>query len=156
MDHYVATLDSPVGTWGIEGTDESVTQILLPNQHARRTRGSAPAAVRDAVAQLDEYFAGRRRDCDVPLAPVSATSFQRDVWARLCDIPYGEVRTYAEVAAATNRPRAMRAVGNANHANPWPILVPCHRVVAKAGIGGYGGGDKVKRYLLELEGVHYD
>jgi O-6-methylguanine DNA methyltransferase len=87
------------------------------------------------------------------LATVKATSFQRDVWAALCDIPYGEVRTYADVAAAVQRPRATRAVGNANHVNPWPIVVPCHRVVAMHGLGGYGGGDTVKRYLLHLEGV---
>jgi len=89
------------------------------------------------------------------LATTRATEFQRDVWNALVDIPYGEVRTYGEVAESVNRPRASRAVGNANHVNPWPIFVPCHRVVATNGLGGYGGGDTVKRYLLSLEGVHY-
>jgi methylated-DNA-[protein]-cysteine S-methyltransferase len=86
---------------------------------------------------------------------VNATAFQHDVWAALLTIPFGEVRTYADIAVAVNRPHATRAVGNANHVNPWPIIVPCHRVVAKAGLGGYGGGEEVKRFLLDLEGVHY-
>ena len=90
------------------------------------------------------------------LAPFPATDFQNAVWGALRKIPYGQVRTYGEVAEAVDRPRAHRAVGNANHVNPWPIVVPCHRVVATGGLGGYGGGDQVKRYLLDLEGVHYD
>jgi O-6-methylguanine DNA methyltransferase len=105
--------------------------------------------------QLREYFDGERTSFTVPLSPVNATTFQRDVWAALRTIPSGEVRTYAEIAAAVNRPRATRAVGNANHVNPWPVIVPRHRVVAKAALGGYGGGAEVKRFLLDLEGVHY-
>jgi O-6-methylguanine DNA methyltransferase len=105
--------------------------------------------------QLREYFHGERQSFRVPLADLSATPFQLYVWAALCDIPYGEVRTYGEIAAAVQRPKAARAVGQANHVNPWPIFVPCHRVVAKNGLGGYGGGDKVKRFLLDLESVHY-
>jgi methylated-DNA-[protein]-cysteine S-methyltransferase len=107
------------------------------------------------VKQLEEYFGGTRREFDVHLATERATEFQRDVWNALVEIPFGEVRTYGEVAESVERPRASRAVGNANHANPWPIFVPCHRVVATTGLGGYGGGDDVKRYLLDLEGVHY-
>ena len=112
-----------------------------------------PTAVAVAARQLEEYFRGQRRRFDVPLAPVAATDFQRDVWGALSEIPYGEVRTYAEVARRVAKPGAARAVGNANHANPLPIVVPCHRVVAGEGLGGYGGGDEVKRYLLALEGV---
>ena len=78
------------------------------------------------------------------------------MWGALRKIPYGQVRTYGEVADSVGRARAHRAVGNANHANPWPIVVPCHRVVSTEGLGGYGGGGNVKRYLLDLEGVHYD
>jgi methylated-DNA-[protein]-cysteine S-methyltransferase len=85
------------------------------------------------------------------LAPVETSSFRRACWDALLDIPYGAVATYAEVARAVGRPLAARAVGNANHANPWPILIPCHRVVARNGLGGYGGGVDVKEYLLELE-----
>jgi methylated-DNA-[protein]-cysteine S-methyltransferase len=111
--------------------------------------------VAKAAKQLAEYFAGTRRSFDLPLADVKATDFQRDVWAALVAIPYGEVRTYGDVAIGVDRPRASRAVGNANHVNPFPIVVPCHRVVASTGLGGYGGGEGVKRFLLEIEGVRY-
>jgi methylated-DNA-[protein]-cysteine S-methyltransferase len=155
MEAFVTNVPSPVGPWGIEGTKEAITAIYLPNQRRRTSKGTPPRAVARAALQLEQYFKGKRRDFEVPLAHVDATSFQHDVWDALVDIPYGEVRTYAEVADAVNRPRASRAVGNANHANPWPIVVPCHRVVASGGLGGYGGGDEIKRFLLDLEGVHY-
>lgn len=155
MEPFIANVASRAGTWGVEGTNEGVTTIYLPNEKKRASRGTPPAVVADAVGQLEEYFKGTRRTFSVKLAPTKATPFQRDVWRALRRIPFGQVQTYGEVAMATNRPRAHRAVGNANHANPWPIIVPCHRVVASTGLGGYGGGDKVKRFLLELEGVHY-
>lgn len=153
MTTYLTNVDSPVGPWGVEGTEDAVTAIYLPNQRHRASKGPVPRAVKDAADQLEEYFAGKRRRFKVNFAPTPATDFQRDVWDALIAIPYGEVRTYGEVASSVRRPRASRAVGNANHANPWPILVPCHRVVATSGLGGYGGGDEVKRFLLDLEGV---
>jgi methylated-DNA-[protein]-cysteine S-methyltransferase len=155
MKTFVTNVESPVGPWGVEGTDDAVTAIYLPGEHRRASTGTPPKAVAKAAKQLEEYFKGKRRHFDIALADVDATSFQRDVWDALVAIPFGEVRTYGEVADSVERPRASRAVGNANHANPWPIIVPCHRVVATSGLGGYGGGDAVKRYLLELEGVHY-
>jgi len=155
MRRYVFNVRSSVGVWGVTGTDVGVGEVLLPHHRVTATRGTAPTPVAVAARQLEEYLAGARREFDVTFAPTRATSFQRDVWGALCDIPYGEVRTYADVATAIDRPRAMRAVGNANHANPWPIIVPCHRVVAVKGIGGYGGGATVKRYLLALEGIEY-
>jgi O-6-methylguanine DNA methyltransferase len=112
--------------------------------------------VREAARQLEEFFEGTRTTFQLTLHHAASTAFQASVWKALGDIPYGEVRTYAEVARAVNRPKAARAVGNANHANPWPIIVPCHRVVASTGLGGYGGGEDVKRFLLALEGVTYD
>lgn len=123
----------------------------MPGETFRETP-RAPTSLADAAHQLSEYFAGTRREFTIALDDVEATDFQREVWRELVRVPYGETRTYGEVAAALGRPRAMRAVGNANHANPWPIVVPCHRVVAAGGIGGYGGGLDVKRYLLSLEG----
>lgn len=153
MQRYTALIDSPVGAFGVEGTDEGVTQVLLPSDRPRASAGTAPVPVALGAAQLGEYLAGARRTFSVPLVEREATTFQHDVWDALRDIPYGEVRTYAEVASAVGRPQAARAVGNANHANPWPVIVPCHRVVAANGLGGYGGGDRVKRYLLSLEGV---
>lgn len=155
METFIANVPSPVGSWAVEGTEDVVTAVYLPTQPRRASKGSPPRAVARAVKQLEEYFSGKRREFDVPLADVVATEFQRDVWGALVDIPFGEVRTYGEVAESVDRPRASRAVGNANHANPWPIFVPCHRVVSTTGLGGYGGGDAVKRYLLSLEGVNY-
>ena len=156
MKTFIANVKSPVGVWSVVGTDEGVTHIHLPQDELTASKGVMPRPVADAVLQLKEYFAGSRRTFKFKLAPSAATSFQRDVWAALRRIPYGQVRTYGDVADEVDRPRAHRAVGNANHANPWPIVVPCHRVVASSGLGGYGGGDRVKRYLLDLEGVHYD
>ena len=155
MGLHCSTVITPVGVWGVEGDEEVVTRIYLPHEKAQATKGPIPHAVVIALKQLREYFDGKRTRFSVPLSPVNATAFQHDVWAALKDIPFGEVRTYADIAAAVNRPRATRAVGNANHVNPWPVIVPCHRVVAKTGLGGYGSGDDVKRFLLGLEGVHY-
>jgi len=102
-------------------------------------------------------FAGEKRAIRVPLADVEATPFQRAVWEALRRIPYGEVRSYGWVAKAVGRPRAARAVGAACGANPWPIIVPCHRVIAADGsLGGYSAGLKWKRCLLKLEGVSLD
>ena len=156
MKSFVANVKSPVGVWSVVGSDEGVTHIHLPHDELPASKGVAPKPVADAVQQLQEYFAGTRRTFTVKLATSPATDFQNDVWGALRKIPYGQVRTYGEVADSVGRVRAHRAVGNANHANPWPIVVPCHRVVSTEGLGGYGGGGHVKRYLLDLEGVHYD
>jgi methylated-DNA-[protein]-cysteine S-methyltransferase len=155
MDTFTALVSSPVGPWAIEGTDDAVTAVYLPTQPRTASRGHVPRAVARAASQLEEYFGGSRTSFDVPLAHVASTEFQRDVWKALSEIPFGEVRTYGEIAEQAGRPRASRAVGNANHVNPFPVFVPCHRVVASHGLGGYGGGEHVKRYLLDLEGVHY-
>ena len=156
MELFRVNVASPVGEWGVEGNAKVITRIYLPSEAGPASRGVAPKAVRAGAQQLAEYLAGKRKAFHVPLLHVAATPFQLEVWEALSEIPFGEVRTYAEVAEAIGRPRAMRAIGNANHVNPWPVIVPCHRVVARHGIGGYGGGTDVKRYLLELEGVTYD
>jgi methylated-DNA-[protein]-cysteine S-methyltransferase len=143
---------SPVGTWAVEGDNDGITKIYLPSEHARATSGPVPKVVARAAKQLTEYFEGTRRNFDMPLHD-AGTPFQQDVWSALTDIPYGQVRSYGDVASAVGRPLAYRAVGNANGKNPWPVVVPCHRVVATDGLGGYGGGLDVKRYLLQLEGV---
>jgi len=107
--------------------------------------------LRRAAAQLAEYFAGARRDFDVPLAP-RGTGFQQRVWRELAKIPYGQTRSYGELARSLGRPTASRAVGAANGRNPISILVPCHRVVAGTGaLTGYAGGLAAKRWLLEHE-----
>ena len=118
-------------------------------------RGGSPLLT-DAARQIGEYLRGERRDFDVPIR-LEGTDFQLLVWNALRTIPYGETRTYAEVAAQIGRPRAVRAVGGANHRNPLPLIVPCHRVVgANGALVGFGGGLEVKRRLLELEGAMFE
>lgn len=152
---FRVAVDSPVGPWVVEGDDRAVTHVYLPHDVAATTSGRASVVVTSAAAQLAEYFNGSRRRFRVRLADVAATDFARDVWRALGDIPFGAVSTYAQVAAAVGRPLAARAVGNALNANPYAAFVPCHRVVAASGLGGYGGGEDAKRYLLALEGVTY-
>ncbi len=104
-----------------------------------------------AVEQLEAYFEGERTSFDIDLAPYG-TEFQREVWRALAAIPYGETRTYVEIASAIGKPRAVRAVGAANGRNPLSIVVPCHRVIGRDGtLTGYAGGIENKRKLLALE-----
>jgi O-6-methylguanine DNA methyltransferase len=121
---------------------------------SRRPEGLRDAKrCRTVAVQLGEYFAGRRREFDLELRPYG-TQFQLRVWQALCDIPFGAVRNYGDIARAIGQPLAARAVGQANGRNPLPIVVPCHRVIASDGsIGGYSGGLEIKHRLLALEGV---
>jgi methylated-DNA-[protein]-cysteine S-methyltransferase len=155
-------MQSPIGTLVLRGDDDALLSLRLPapgsakgvpvanGAGSKRALGEPLVA---ALAQLEEYFAGKRRSFDLPLE-LSGTAFQCDVWRSLADIPYGRTISYAELAAMVGRPTAFRAVGQANGSNPLPIVLPCHRVVASGGrIGGYGGGFAVKRKLLALEGA---
>lgn len=109
--------------------------------------------LRPYIGELNEYFAGDRRRFDFPL-DLRGTQFQLACWRALLQIPYGETRTYADIARAVGRPQGFRAVGMANNRNPVAIVVPCHRVIASDGtLAGYGGGLEIKRKLLELEGA---
>lgn len=153
MDLSYATVASAVGPWTLEGNELAVTRVYMPHERHPRDSSSIDETVTRAARQLEEYFEGARTAFEVTLADMSATQFQLDVWRVLRSLPYGSVATYVEVAERTGRPRAARAVGNANHANPWPVIAPCHRVVARHGLGGYGGGEDIKRWLLALEGV---
>jgi len=117
---------------------------------AAERKDSHPLLV-EAAAQLRAYFRGELREFDLPLE-MAGTDFQIRVWNLLVDIPYGETRSYRDVAVALGRPEAVRAVGAANGANPLPIVVPCHRVIGADGkLTGYGGGLRLKRRLLEME-----
>jgi len=151
-------VDSPVGRLYLAATDEGLTHILFVAQMDHEPQavpgaGAAARIVRETARQLADYFAGRRRDFDVPLAP-AGTEFQRAAWKALAEVPYGETISYAELAQRMERPRAIRAVGAANGANPIPIILPCHRIIGADGtLTGYGGGLETKRRLLSLEGV---
>jgi len=116
-----------------------------------RGDGDAHPVLREAINQLNAYFAGSLREFDLPLEMIG-TDFQMRVWRGLCEIPYGETRSYRDLAIALGKPTAVRAVGAANGANPLPIVVPCHRVIGASGsLVGYGGGLALKKRLLALE-----
>lgn len=134
-------------------------QTIRPNPRDLRAESKAvrfeeaAAAMQDYARELEEYFAGGRRQFSFVL-DLRGTDFQIDCWRALLKIPYGETRTYANVARAIGKPQAFRAVGMANNRNPIAIVVPCHRVIASDGtLCGYGGGLDIKRRLLELEGA---
>jgi methylated-DNA-[protein]-cysteine S-methyltransferase len=151
-DTVFTIVPSPVGELVLTGDGRNLTRIGF----AGRTPVDPgwredPAPFAAAVRQLTEYFAGERRTFDLPLAP-DGTAFQRQVWAALAAIPYGETTSYAAVAEAIGHPGSARAVGAANGANPIAIVVPCHRVVGADGtLTGYAGGLDAKRSLLTLE-----
>ena len=143
-------IKTPIGPLTLEADENAVTAIHFSAGGAQ----DASPLLDAAEAQLWEYFAGTRRTFDLPLAP-HGTAFQRRVWAALRTIPYGETRTYGELAAAIDSPNASRAVGMANHRNPLPIVIPCHRVIGANGtLTGYAGGLEIKRRLLALEGIN--
>ena len=124
-----------------------------PSGPAPGSRNDSNPMLRALATQLQNYFAGDLRKFDLPL-DFQGTDFQKRVWCELETIPYGETRSYAQIAARIGAPTAVRAVGAANGANPIPIVVPCHRVIGSSGrLTGYGGGLPLKKRLLELEGA---
>lgn len=151
----VSFIMTPVGKMGIIEENDAITHLYFSD-------GSLPEGaelketelIKKAKTQLQEYFSGRRKDFDLPLKP-SGTAFQQAVWQALCSIPYGETRSYKDIASQIGNPKACRAVGMANNRNPIAIVVPCHRVIGANGkMVGYAGGLSVKEHLLQLERVH--
>lgn len=149
---------SPIGRIEIVGNGEAIVSLsierdgTLPHDDLAE---NGDAVLDRAVAQLDEYFTGHRRDFDLPLA-LAGTAFQLSVWEQLVDLEFGEVVSYGELGLGTGRPTAGRAVGGAVGANPVPIIVPCHRVLGGDGrITGYSGGEGIptKAWLLDHEGI---
>ncbi len=160
-----AELAAPVGTLRLYGSERGLLTVVLPGGSPEeaevwvgRALGGATfvedeggAALREALAQFAEFFAGARRRFDLSL-DLWGTSFQLAVWRAVAAIPYGETRSYGEIARAIGRPAAVRAVGAANGANRLPPVIPCHRVVgARGALTGYAGGLDMKRRLLALE-----
>ena len=156
MTQRFHTIDSPIGELLLTSDGRSLTRIHMLPRGAALHRPAAhwrrdPAALDDAELQLREYFAGRRTEFDLPLAP-EGTPFQRRVWEALREIPYGTTVSYGELARRVGHPDGARAVGAANGRNPIAIVIPCHRVIGAGGaLVGYGGGLDRKRVLLELE-----
>ena len=133
------------------GTEEALTRIIFADSW-HDAEGSVPV-LEQAAGELEEYFAGKRREFTVPLAP-RGTEFQRKVWAALREIPYGTTVSYKDIAVRIGNPNAAIAVGQANRWNPIPIIIPCHRVIGTNGkLVGYSGGRHIKGALLALEGV---
>ena len=151
MEFYC--FDTPLGPMALEEEDGALRRVYLPGRPMPRLTSRPTPLLERGREQLLEYLAGERKRFGLPLDP-AGTPFQRRVWRALEEIPYGEVRSYRELAQAVDSPRGFRAVGMANHRNPLPILIPCHRVVGADGsLTGYAGGLELKEQLLELEGV---
>lgn len=155
MIMYYDHIETPIGKLMLAGDGHALIRVglpearhplVIPDDWQRNSNKLATAS-----RQFDTYFAGELQDFDLPLAPVG-TPFQKSVWKALCEIGYGETISYAELARRIGNPRAVRAVGTANGANPLAIIVPCHRVIGADGsLTGYGGGLPAKQFLLELE-----
>ena len=155
---YYCYMYTPIGELLLAGDEQALSMIGFPEGRMRRDPepdwifNERPFA--KAIKQLDEYFAGKRHEFDLPLR-LDGTEFQLAVLEELKRIPYGETTSYGEIAARIGRPKAVRAVGAANGRNPIPIIVPCHRVIGSTGdLIGFGGGLTTKEALLRLEAEH--
>ncbi len=151
-------MDSPIGRLLLAAENGSLKHIRFSS--GRKARGADPEwerhdePFRETKLQLRAYFAGQRHQFSLALAP-DVTPFQQRVLAALQEIPYGQTRSYREIATAIGNPKAVRAVGGANASNPLPIVIPCHRVIGSGGaLTGFGGGLETKRFLLDLERRH--
>ena len=135
----------------IESDGSAITGIKTDKNIKPAGKNERDALTDKAAGQLEEYFKGKRSRFDIPIV-LHGTDFQRSVWKALCDIPYGETRSYKQIAQAIGNPNACRAVGLANNKNPIWIMIPCHRVIGSKGeLTGYGGGLEMKQRLLEIE-----
>jgi len=154
---YLQKIKSPVGEINIVA-DETHLLAVIPDinwhKYIKKFKGindSGNKITQDTHSQLDEYFAKKRKNFNLPIS-LSGTDFQNKAWQALLDIPYGETISYIEQANRVGQPKAQRAVGGANGANPIAIIIPCHRVIGKSGkLTGYASGIKIKKYLLKLE-----
>jgi methylated-DNA-[protein]-cysteine S-methyltransferase len=157
MSYVYETMKSPVGRLTLVGSDRGLAAVLWERDDLARvhfgalTAGARHPILQAAQRQLQEYFAGKRRKFTVKL-DFAGTEFQHQVWQALRTIPFGETRSYGDIAAQIGRHKAVRAVGAANGRNPLPIIVPCHRVIGADGtLTGFGGGLDIKAQLLALE-----
>lgn len=152
---HVFYYETMVGPVGIAERGGKITDLFFPGADDPKDVGEMTEeetpVIKEAIKQLDEYFEGARRDFDLPLELVG-TDFQKAAWKGLLTIPYGQVRSYKQMAELVGNPKACRAIGLANNRNPIAIVVPCHRVIGADGkLVGYGGGLHIKEILLQLE-----
>lgn len=145
-----AYLDTPIGPIKIIGDEKNVSEIQFI-KHDELGEDAPTTCLLEAKKQLIEYFQGKRKQFDLELNLSKGTDFQKKVWLGLIDIPYGKTKTYGQLAVDIYNPGAQRAVGGANNKNPIPIIIPCHRVVASNGLGGFALGPEVKKWLLDHE-----
>ena len=152
---YYTYHETPIGKILIAGNESVIKMMSFPQgDKLRRVEAhwsESKSPFKSAMSQMDEYFLGDRIHFDLRLAP-AGTEFQQSVWKALLSIPYGQTTSYGELAKTINRPKASRAVGAANGANPIPIIIPCHRVIGSTGkLTGFGGGIPTKQWLLVHE-----
>jgi methylated-DNA-[protein]-cysteine S-methyltransferase len=152
---YYDIIESPIGPILLAGNEEELKYLIILKGEKRieipEDWVKNKEFFREAARQLEAYLSGKLESFDLKLAP-EGTGFQKTVWKTLCEIPYGETRTYKEIAVSIGKPRAYRAVGLANNRNPIAIIIPCHRVIGSDGkLTGYASGLDVKEFLLRLE-----
>lgn len=149
MEFY--QFNTPLGMMALEEENEAIVRLYLPNTPTPRIMPYATPLLEAGAKQILEYLSGQRKSFSLPLHPMG-TLFQQRVWKALQDIPFGETRTYRQLAQAVDCPRGFQAVGQANSKNPIPILIPCHRVIGSSGVlRGYTGGTELQQALLDLE-----
>ena len=146
--------ETPIGKLGIAEEYGFITNIYFMNmKQPLDAKLYETDILKETFNQLCEYFKGDRKEFDLPLNP-AGTDFQQTVWSELLNIPYGETRTYKDIATELGKENSVRAIGNANHQNPIPIIIPCHRVIGTDNkLSGYSGGTEIKQKLLEIEGI---
>jgi len=167
MDLFYTTISSPIGRIGLASTERGLCRLRLNvgeelafKNHLKSEFNIDPIkkskALADVKNQLNLYFAGKQKKFSCEIDICDGTDFQRQVWKKLMNIPYGKTWSYKCLAGAVKNPKANRAVGNANGKNRISIIIPCHRVIRRNGnLGGYGGGPRIKQFLLDLEKKHY-
>lgn len=151
VKYYSLSFDTPIGKLCPVSDGKYITEILFGGCPGCFEDGESAAVLQRAKTQINEYLAGKRTAFDLPIRFIYGTPFQKDVWNAIKSIPYGQTASYGSLAVNINRPRAYRAVGTACSANTLPLIIPCHRVVASRGEGGFTGGMHIKRFLLNLE-----
>ena len=150
---YLKNTNTKIGNMAIIEQDNKMIEIQINQEIKEHILQKDTPLLKEAEKQLLEYLEGKRKAFDVPLNP-KGTKFMQEVWTALQEIPYGETRTYGQIAQIIGKPKAARAVGMANHRNPIPIIIPCHRVIGSNGkLVGYGLGMEKKEFLLTLEGI---